>query len=130
MKRALLTIVLAAGSLWAGSPLTGRWMGEIDGLPGVRLTVQEDQGKISGSVIFYLIVKDEKGTHVDGDYTADLLNVTVKGRQMTFEVRHHVSHGSPEYGPNVKFTFGATEEREGTMRKMDDGQTVRMTREQ
>jgi len=62
MKRALLTIVLAAGSLWAGSPLTGRWMGEIDGLPGVRLTVQEDQGKISGSVIFYLIVKDEKGT--------------------------------------------------------------------
>jgi len=130
MKRALLTIVLAAGSLWAGSPLTGRWMGEIEGMPGVRLTVQEDQGKVSGSVIFYLIVKDEKGTHVDSDYTADLLNVTAKGRQMTFEVRHHVSHGSPEYGPNVKFTFAATAEREGTMLKMDDGETVRMIREQ
>jgi len=130
MKRALLTIVLAAGSLWAGSPLTGRWMGEIEGMPGVRLTVQEDQGKVSGSIVFYLIVKDEKGTHVDGDYTADLLNVTAKGRRMTFEVRHHVSHGIPEYGPNVKFTFAATAEREGTMLKMDDGETVRMIREQ
>ena len=129
MKRALLTIVLAAGSLWAGSPLTGRWMGEIDGLPGVRLTVQEDQGKISGSVIFYLIVKDEKGAHVDGDYTADLLNVTVKGRQMTFEVRHHVSHGSSEYGPNVKFVFELTGDNEGVLRKTGDDLSVRMTRE-
>ena len=129
MKRALLTIVLAAGSLWAGSPLTGRWVGEIEGLPGVRLTVQEDQGKISGSVIFYLIVKDEKGTHVDGDYTADLLNVTVKGRQMTFEVRHHVSHGSSEYGPNVKFVFELTGDNEGVLRKTGDDLSVRMTRE-
>ena len=130
MKRSLLTIVLAAGSLWASSPLTGRWMGEIEGMPGVKLTIQDDQGKVSGSIVFYLIVKDEKGTHVDGDYTADLLNVTAKGRRMTFEVRHHVKHGSPEYGPNVRFTFEVIAEREGTMRKIDDGETVRMIREQ
>ena len=130
MIREFFVIMLAAGSLWAGSPFAGRWMGEIEGLPGVRLTVEEDQGKLSGSIVFYLIVKDEKGTHVDGDYTADLLNVTIKGRQMTFEVRHHVSHGSPEYGPNVKLTFEAATEREGTMRKIDDGLTVHMIREQ
>jgi hypothetical protein len=129
MTSELLVIVLAAGSLWAGSPLAGRWMGEIDGLPAVRLTVQEDQGKLSGSIIFYLIVKDQKGARVDGDYAADLLNVTAKGRQMTFEVRHHVSHGSPEYGPNVKFSFEVTAEREGTMRKIDGGVSVRMIRE-
>jgi len=130
MTRDFFVIMLAAGSLWAGSPFAGRWMGEIEGLPGVRLTVQEDQVKLSGSIVFYLIVKDEKGTHVDGDYKADLLNVTAKGRRMTFEVRHHVSHGSPEYGPNVKLTFEPTTEREGTMRKIDDGLTVRMIREQ
>jgi hypothetical protein len=123
-------IMLAAGSLWAGSPFAGRWMGEIEGLPGVRLTVEEDQGKLSGSIVFYLIVKDEKGTRVDGDYKEDLLNVTAKGRRMTFDVRHHVSHGSPEYGPNVEFAFEAATEREGTMRKIDDGLTVRMIREQ
>jgi hypothetical protein len=122
--------VLAAGSLWASSPLTGRWMGEIDRMPGVKLTIQDDQGKVSGSIVFYLIVKDEKGTHVDGDYTANLLNVKAKGRRMTFEVRHHVKHGSPEYGPTVRCTFEVTAEREGTMRKIDDGETVRMIREQ
>jgi len=130
MTREFLVIVLAAGSLWAGSPFAGRWMGEIDGLPGIRLAVQEDQGKLSGSIVFYLIVKDEKGTRVDGDYKADLLNITAKGRRMTFEVRHHVSHGSAEYGPNVKFSFEAATEREATMRNIDDGLTVRMIREQ
>jgi hypothetical protein len=130
MTREFLASVLATGSLWAGPPFAGRWMGEIEGLPGVRLTVQEDQGKVSGSIVFYLIVKDEKGTRVDGDYKADLLNVTAKDRRMMFEVRHHVSHGSPEYGPNVKFSFEATTERAGTMRKIDDGETVRMVREQ
>jgi hypothetical protein len=129
MERTLLTIVLAAGSLWAGSPFAGRWQGQLDGLPGVTLTIKEDHGKLSGSIVFYLIVKDEKGAHVDSDYTADLLNVTAKGRRMTFEVRHHVKHGSPEYGPNVKFSFEATAEREGTMRKIDDGVSVRMIRE-
>ena len=130
MKHSLLTIVLAAGSLGASSPIAGRWTGEIEGMPGVRLTVQDDQGRVSGSIVFYLIIKDEKGTHVDGDYTANLLNVKAKGRRMTFEVRHHVKHGSPEYGPNVRFAFEVTAEREGTMRKIDDGETVRMIREQ
>jgi hypothetical protein len=129
MKRLLLMTVLAAGSLWAGSPLSGRWVGEVEGLPGVRLTVKEDQGKVSGSIVFYLIVKDEKGTHIDGDYTADLLSVTAKGKRMTFEVKHHVRHDRPEYGPNAKFTFEVTAESEGTLRKIDDGETVRMLRE-
>jgi hypothetical protein len=130
MKRALLTIVLAAGSLWAGSPLTGRWMGEIEGMPAVRLTVQEEHGKVSGSVVFYLIVKDEKGTHADGDYTADLLNVTAKGRAMAYEVKHHVTHDSAEYGPNVKFVFELTGENEGILRKTGDDLSLRMIREQ
>jgi hypothetical protein len=130
MTREFLVIVLAAGPLWAGSPFAGRWMGEIEGLPGVRLTVQEDQGRLSGSIVFYLIVKDEKGAHVDSDYKADLLNVTAKGRRMTFEVRHHISHDSPEYGPNVKFAFElAGENKEGMLRNVPDGLSVRMLRE-
>jgi len=130
MKRLLLMTVLAAGSLWAGSPLPGRWVGEVEGLPGVRLTVKEDQGKVSGSIVFYLMVKDEKGTHIDSDYTADLLSVTAKGKRMTFEVKHHVRHDSPEYGPNAKFSFEVTAESEGMLRKIDDGETVRMAREE
>jgi hypothetical protein len=48
MKRTFLTMLLAAGSLWAGSPFAGRWQGKLDGLPGTTLTVKEDQRKLSG----------------------------------------------------------------------------------
>jgi hypothetical protein len=49
---------------------------------------------------------------------------------MTFEVRHHVSHDSPEYGPNVKFAFElAGDNKEGMLRNVPDGLSVRMLRE-
>jgi len=130
MKRALLTIVLAAGSLWAGSPFAGRWQGKLEGLPGATLTIKEGQGKLSGSIVFYLIRKDDKGTRVDGEANCELLAVATDGKQMAFEVKHHVTHESPEYGPNVKFVFELTGDNEGVLRKTGDDLSVRMTREQ
>jgi hypothetical protein len=130
MERTLLAIVLAAGSLWAGSPFAGRWMGEIDSLPGVTLTVKEDHSKLSGSIVFYLIRKDDKGARVDGEANCELLAVAADGKRMTFEVKHHVTHESPEYGPNAKFVFKLMGENEGVLRNTGDGLSVRMIREQ
>lgn len=130
MKRAFLTIVLAAGSLWAGSPFAGRWQGKLDGLPGATLTVKEDHGKLSGSIVFYLIRKDDKGARVDGEANCELLAVAADGKRMTFEVKHHVTHESPEYGPNAKFVFKLIGENEGVLRNTGDGLSVRMIREQ
>lgn len=48
---------------------------------------------------------------------------------MTFEVRHHVRHDSPEYGPNVKFVFEMTGVNAGTLRNVPDGLSVRMLRQ-
>jgi hypothetical protein len=130
MKLTLLTIMLAAGSLWAGSPFAGRWQGKLEGLPGATLTVKEDQGKLSGSIVFYLIRKDDKGTRVDGEANCELLAVATEGKSMAFEVKHRVTHESREYGPNVKFVFELTSENEGVLRKTVDDLSMRMTREQ
>lgn len=130
MKRTFLTMLLAAGSLWAGSPFAGRWQGKVDGLPGATLTVKEDQRKLSGSIVFYLIRKDDKGARVDGEANCELLAVATEGRRMTFEVKHHVTHESPEYGPNAKFVFKLIGENEGVLRNTGDGLSVRMIREQ
>ena len=49
---------------------------------------------------------------------------------MTFEVKHHLTHESPEYGPNAKFVFKLIGENEGVLRNSGDGLSVRMIREQ
>jgi len=130
MPRALLAIVLSAGSLWAGSPFAGRWQGKIEDLPGVTLTVKEDKGSLSGSIVFYLIRKDSKGARVDGEANCELLQVAAEGQRMTFEVKHHIRHDSPEYGPNAKFVFELTDENEGLLRNISEGPPLRMLRDQ
>jgi hypothetical protein len=132
MDRALVALVLAVSSLGAaGSPFAGRWKGDLDGLTAIRLTVNDDQDKASGSIVFYLIRKDEKGTRIDGEATCKLLQVVINGRSMTFEVKHHVRHDSPEYGPNAKFVFEVSGENEGVLRRVSDGNdSLRMVREQ
>jgi hypothetical protein len=123
-------MLLAAGSLWAGSPFAGRWQGKLDGLPGATLTVKEDQGKLSGTIVFYLIRKDHKGARVDGEANCELLAVTADGKRMAFEVKHHMTHESAEYGPNAKFVFELMGENEGVLRNTGDGLSVRMIREE
>ena len=129
MKRALFVIVLAAGSLWAGSPFAGRWQGKLEDLPGATLTVKEGHGRLSGAIIFYRIRKDGKGARIDGDAKCELLEVAAQDRRMTFEVKHHVSDGSPEYGPNAKFVFELTAKNEAILRNVSEGLSMRMLRE-
>jgi len=129
MTRAFVAILLAAGSPWAGSPFEGRWQGKLEGLPGVTLDVKEDHGRLSGSIIFYLIRKDDRRARIDGQANCELLGVAAEGKRMSFEVKHHVRHGGPEYGPNVKFVFELTGDREGMLRNASDGLTVRMVRD-
>lgn len=124
MKNVFFAGLLAAGSLWAGSPFAGRWQGKLAGLPGATLTVQERDGRLSGSITFYLIVKDEKGTRVDGKADCELLAVAAHGKEMTFEVRHHLRHGGPEYGPNAKVLFVLTGKNEANLRNLGEGDST------
>jgi hypothetical protein len=122
--------VLLGMALLGGSPFAGRWEGKLEGLPGVTLTVKENQGKVAGSIIFYLIRKDVNGARVDGDAKCELLQATAKGKRLTFEVKHHVTHDSQIYGPNVKFMFNLTGENEGILTNAsEEGPPVRMVRE-
>jgi hypothetical protein len=131
MSRLLLGLILAASSFGSnGSPLAGSWKGDLDGLTAVRLRVKESKGQVSGSIVFYMIRKDEKGARIDGEANCELLQVAAQGKRMTFEVKHHVKHDSPEYGPNVKFVFEVSGENEGVLRKVSEGEdSVRLVRE-
>jgi hypothetical protein len=48
----------------AASPITGTWEGMKNGVKAATITVRENDGILSGSVIFYIIIRDEgSGTH-------------------------------------------------------------------
>jgi len=104
-------VVLLAGAVRAVSPFAGTWHATANGLPAVTLTVQDRDGKISGTVVFYLQTRESVDApwKVDGGDIVEILNPTTEGSRLVFEVRHHTYHGSSEYGPNVKMTVELAE---------------------
>jgi hypothetical protein len=99
---AILTVALAGAAL-GESPFAGTWQGKMNGLPAVTLTISDENGKLSGSVDFYLLSRPTENDpwRVDGKATEALIAPKVDGKVLSFEVRHHINHNSREYGPNV-----------------------------
>ncbi len=91
MLVALVCSVLALSRAWSQTPATlaGTWAGELDGLPGVRLTVNRDNAHWSGTAAFNLIKRTTSSSpaHVDSTASAPMESVKQEGNQLTFEVR-------------------------------------------
>lgn len=114
----MLAFLLA---LLSASPFAGTWEGKINDQPGVKLTLEDAaDGKVRGTIVFYFQKLGDDGKwHVveGGDARAEILVPEAKGKVLTFEVRHHKSHGSSEYGPNKKFVFELTGPKEARFRE-------------
>ena len=81
-------------------------------LPGVNLIVADaGGGQIGGVVTFYFQVRRDDGAwRVAGKSVAPLLAAQAQGKGLVFEVQHHKTHGSPEFGPNATFRMELTGE--------------------
>jgi hypothetical protein len=100
----LILWLLMSESSASTSPFAGIWEGQTNGLPAIELRIQGSAGKPNGDIVFYFQERKSDGPWiVKSDHTVPMLNVKTEGKTMTFEVAHHKSHGSPEFGPNVKF---------------------------
>ena len=91
------------------SPFAGEWDSKINDLPGIKITIKQANGEIGGTIVVYF---HERGTdgkwHVTDKYEAPLLFPKIVGKNLRFEVAHHKTHDSPEFGPNVKFRMEVT----------------------
>lgn len=87
------------------SPFDGTWDGTMNDLPGIKLIVADGGGgEIGGVVTFYFQKRDDGGPwRVADKFVAPLLAAQAEGKVLLFEVQHHKTDGSPEFGPNVKF---------------------------
>ena len=55
-----LAVLFTTASASVGSPtenfaIVGQWKGTMEGLPAVTLVVEEDDGRLMGAILFYLI---------------------------------------------------------------------------
>jgi hypothetical protein len=116
----------------AASPFAGTWEGKINDLPGIELRIDETRGKVSGHVIFFFQRRAEDGKwHVEGDRTPlPMLSLKQTGKSLSFEVKHHKTHGGPEYGTNATFIIELTGADEARIRKPGDESVgaVKLTR--
>ena len=57
-KLFLLLTLMAPPAVAADSPIAGTWRGKLHDLPAVVLTVKDEEGKLSGTVLLYHLHRD------------------------------------------------------------------------
>ncbi len=84
--------------------------------------INEIAGEITGMIGFFFQVRGADGKwHIQGDrYAQPLIAPKVEGRNLTFEVVHHKTHGSSELGPNAKFRMELVGPNEAKLFKLGD----------
>ena len=98
---ALLCLTLPAV---AKSSFAGTWEGSMNDQPALKLTIEDTDGKLAGTMAFYFQRRGEDGKfHVvpNGDAAGAIISPQVEGKILTFEVQHHKKHGTDgrERGP-------------------------------
>jgi hypothetical protein len=92
----LLAATLAVPAATADSPIAGTWRGRMYDLPAVVLTVRDDGGKLSGSILFYFLHRNTEHDpwQVDTEHSIPLPLIDPKfdGKTLSFQVSHKEAH--------------------------------------
>jgi len=107
------------------SPFAGTWEGKLNGLPGIDLKIDEADGRISGTIVFYFQERSDTDSpwHVAAQHPVPLLSPRVEAKTLTFEVQHHICHDCAELGPNARFRVDVAGPNELRLWKLDDQRT-------
>jgi hypothetical protein len=88
------------------SAIVGVWKGKMDSLPMLTLTVEEENGKLIGAVLFYLIRREPSGPPTASPGIPEpLIDPSFDGKTLTFRVSHRHAHPGTEHDPPVTFQF-------------------------
>jgi len=77
------------------SHITGVWRGQMDGLPEVVLTITDEDGKLSGAVLFFLHVRatvNDPWTSRPADAAEPIISPVFDGKTLRFMVSHKRAH--------------------------------------
>ncbi len=113
MRRLLISTLFLIASTAAlaapavdNSPVVGVWKAQMDSLPMMTLTVEEENGQLIGAVLFYLIRRDPGRPETSSPGAPEpLLDPTFDGKTLSFKVSHRHAHAGTEQDAPVAFRF-------------------------
>ena len=105
---AAIAAAVAANENEADAALLGIWRGELDHLPAVTLNITEEAGPLQGTILFYLIRRDEKPPISSPGIPEPLFNPRFDGNTLTFQLSHRHAHANNASDPPVTFRFDLT----------------------
>ena len=99
MKKLLLLLPLLS-AYWSpatpaadNSAIVGLWSGKMDGLTAIRMTIEEDDGKLAGAALFYLIRRDPGAAPTASPgFPTPFISPTFDGKTLTFKISHRHAH--------------------------------------
>lgn len=105
-----------------GAAFAGTWQGISNGLPSIDLKIENAESKLAGTAVFYLQTRKDESEpwRVASETTLPMLNPTVQGKNLMFDVPHHTCHGCTDYGPNVRFEMELTGQNEARLVRFSD----------
>jgi hypothetical protein len=75
------------------SAIVGQWTGSIEGLPALRLVVQENDGNLTGAVLFYLIRREPGAAPVASPgFPEPMIAPVLDGKTLIFKINHRYAH--------------------------------------
>ena len=126
----MLILLVTAPLYSADSPIAGTWTATMHGLPAIKMTVRSSGGKLSGNIIFYMLMLENGAWNVNGEDATEMINPRMEGQTFVFEVPHAKKHGSTDPADQEIKTFrlqlvGANE---AVFKNAANGQDLKLTR--
>lgn len=123
------SLLFAADS---NAAVTGVWRAQIEGLPGVTMTISNEGGDLTGALLFYLIRRDEgQPPRSSPGIPEPMFRMKFDGQTLDFQVSHRRAH--PPRTLNdlpVSFRLKLTGPDEGVLiRGSDEKSAVRLSRD-
>ena len=136
MRRLLISALFLIASTAAlaapavdNSPVLGVWKAQMNSLPMMTLTVEQENGQLIGAVLFYLIRRNPGAPETSSAGVPEpLIDPTFDGKTLAFKVSHTHAHPGSEHTPPVAFRFELTGD--GKLRALGpEGQPVELVRD-
>jgi len=136
VKSAMVLVLAVSSAAAADSLVAGTWRGKFNDLPAIVLTVNDDAGKLSGTIVFYFQHRNTERDPwlVDTAHSQPLPLIDPKfdGKTLAFKVSHKEAHPPRTLNdPPSSFEMRLTGKGEAEFRNLTERQSppVKMLRD-